>query len=114
MKVKFLMFLGFLFILGLLAAVAAGYLLTSGKQIGQTFFGRGFAESQLREYVSTVLKQEINGAQCQPIDTDNNGYVSCDYTTVAEPNRPRSIECTAWGWDGFLKKGCKARTPNFN
>jgi hypothetical protein len=88
-------------------------LMTVGKTVGQSLFGRGFAESQLRDYVQAVLRQEVNGARCQAVDTDGNGYVSCDYTTMSQPNSPRSIECSAWGLDGFLNRGCKSRLPGF-
>jgi hypothetical protein len=37
--------------------------------------------------------------------------VSCDFTTTSDPNRTHSIECAAWGWDGFLNRGCKTRLP---
>ena len=75
------------------------------------FFGKSFAETQLREYVTNVLNQEVNGMNCQRFDTDGNHYVSCDYTTAAAPEKVRSIECSAWGLDGFLNRGCKARLP---
>ena len=87
------------------------FLMTAGRVAGQFFFGRGFAEGELRGYVATVMKQEINGARCQSMDTDGNGYVSCDYTVVSDPNTTHSLECSAWGWDGFLNRGCKARLP---
>ncbi len=89
------------------------FLITAGKNIGQFFFGRGYAEGELKDYVATVLKQEVNGATCQNIDTDNNGYVSCDYTVVGSTAVTRSLECAAWGLNGFLNRGCKARLPNF-
>jgi 3-deoxy-D-arabino-heptulosonate 7-phosphate (DAHP) synthase class II len=101
-------------ILGITAVVLIGgsiFLLTVGKVAGQFLFGRSFAESELRDYVSSVLKQEINGARCQSMDTDGNGYVSCDYTLASAPNNPQSIECSAWGLDGFLNRGCKTRFP---
>ena len=85
--------------------------LTVGRVAGQFLFGRSFAESQLKGYVSSVLKQEVNGARCQAMDTDNNGYVSCDYTLVSNPGVPQSIECSAWGLDGLLNRGCKTRFP---
>lgn len=96
---------------GVFLIVAIILLITFGKNIGQFFFGRSFAEDQLREYVTKVLNQEINGARCQAFDTDGNGYVSCDYTTASDSNRVRSIECSAWGFDGFLNRGCKTRLP---
>ena len=93
-----------------LAVILGGILLTTvGKVVGQYFFGRGFAEGELRSYVASVNKQEINGAKCQAMDTDDNGYVSCDYTTVNDPNTVHSLECAAWGLDGFLNRGCKSR-----
>lgn len=52
-----------------------------------------------------------SGARCQGVDSDSNGYVSCDYTTVNELNVARSLECAAWGLDGFINRGCKARLP---
>lgn len=82
-------------------------LLTVGRNVGQFFFGRSFAESQLKSYVANVMKEEVNGSQCQQWDTDGNGYVSCTYTLVSQPGRPYAIECSAWGLDGFLNKGCK-------
>jgi hypothetical protein len=96
---------------GLFIAIAGGALVTVGKTTGQFFFGRSFAEDQLKNYVSQVLNQEINGVTCQGIDTDNNGYVSCDYSTKGTPEQIRTIECAAWGLDGFLNRGCKARLP---
>ncbi len=86
-------------------------LLTVGRPLGQALFGRGFAERQLQDYVQTVLRQSLNGGRCQAIDTDGNGYVACDYTTKSEPNTPRAVECSAWGWSGFWNRGCKARLP---
>lgn len=109
-KVKFFLAL---FGIGFLTIVLGTYLMTAGKTIGQSIFGRSFAETQLKEYVAAVLKQEINGARCQAVDTDGNGYVSCDYTTVARPNHPISIECSAWGWDGFFNRGCRTRFRQF-
>jgi hypothetical protein len=88
-------------------------LMTVGRTAGQFFFGRSFAESQLKDYVSSVLKQEVNGVRCQAMDTDGNGYVSCDYTLVSQPNVTRSLECSAWGLDGFLNRGCRTRFPSF-
>ncbi|HEY9827388.1 MAG TPA: hypothetical protein V6D19_18260 [Stenomitos sp.] len=100
-------------VIGILVAVVGGFLLTAGRTMGQAMFGRSFAEGQLNDYVSAVLKQEVNGSRCQAIDRDRNGYVSCDYTTVRQPDVPRSIECAAWGLDGFLNRGCKTRLPSF-
>lgn len=88
-------------------------LLTVGRVVGQFFFGRSFAESQLKDYVFSVLRQDLNGARCQAMDTDGNGYVSCDYTLVSHPEKTYSIECSAWGLDGFLNRGCKTRFPQF-
>jgi len=51
-------------------------LVTAGRVVGQFFFGRSFAEKELNEYVSSVLKQELNGSKCQAMDTDGNSYVS--------------------------------------
>lgn len=101
-----------LFLVGFLVIAIGSYLVTAGKTVGQSLFGRGFAEGQLNDYVSAVLKQQVNGSRCQAIDTDNNGYVSCDYTTTGQPNVTRSLECAAWGLDGFLNRGCKTRLPN--
>jgi hypothetical protein len=103
-------------ILALASAIVLGgslLFLTVGKVAGQFFFGRSFAESELRDYVSSVLKQEVNGARCQAMDTDGNSYVSCDYTLVSNPEKTHSIECSAWGLDGFLNRGCKTRFPQF-
>jgi hypothetical protein len=99
---------------GLAIVIFSVFLMTAGRTIGQFFFGRGFAEGELRSYASKVLKQEINGASCQAMDTDGNGYVSCDYTTISNPNVTSSLECSAWGLDGFLNRGCKTRLPNFS
>ncbi|MFM7447808.1 MAG: hypothetical protein ACKO24_04325 [Leptolyngbyaceae cyanobacterium] len=107
-KTKFL--LG-LFLFGLIGVLLASFLLTAGKKVGQYFFGRSYAEGELRSYVEAVSKQQVNGVTCQPIDTDDNGYVACDYTTVAEPNRTQTLECAAWGWSGFFNRGCKQRLP---
>jgi hypothetical protein len=109
-KLQFLLVLA---VVGALIAVVGGFLLTAGKTVGQSLFGRGFAEGQVRDYVGAVLKQEVNGVRCQAVDTNKNGYVSCDYTTVSQPSAPRSIECAAWGMDGFLNRGCKTRVPMF-
>ena len=107
-SIKLWLFLG----AGGLLFIAAGILLiTFGRNLGQFFFGSSFAETQVREYVTKVLDQEVKGASCQRFDTNNNGYVSCDYTTASAPGQPRSIECAAWGLDGFLNRGCKARIP---
>ncbi|MBW4553734.1 MAG: hypothetical protein KME35_21885 [Aphanocapsa sp. GSE-SYN-MK-11-07L] len=100
-----------LFSISFLIVVVGAFLLTAGKTIGQSLFGRGFAEGQLKAYVSDLTKQEINGSRCQAVDSDGNGYVSCDYTTVAQPNVPYSAECAAWGMDGFLNRGCRSRRP---
>jgi hypothetical protein len=100
-----------LFLVGIVLAVLASFLLTAGRTIGQTFFGRSYAESQLRDYVKVVLKQDVNGARCQSIDTDGNGYVACDYTTVDQPSTTRTLECASWSLEGFLNRGCKARLP---
>ncbi|MBR8832202.1 MAG: hypothetical protein N5P05_000737 [Chroococcopsis gigantea SAG 12.99] len=107
-KVKLLIMLG---LGGILAIALSGALITVGKSFGQLFFGRNFAETQLREYVSRVLKQDVNGVSCQPTDSDGNGYVSCDFTTTQQPNVTRTLECAAWGLDGFLNRGCKSRLP---
>ena len=88
-------------------------LITVGRVVGQFFFGRSFAEKELNEYVSSVLKQELNGYKCQSRDTDGNSYVSCDFTLVSNPEKTYSVECSAWGLDGFLNKGCKSRSNQF-
>jgi len=88
-------------------------LVTAGRVVGQFFFGRSFAEKELNEYVSSVLKQELNGSKCQAMDTDGNSYVSCDFTLVSNPAKTYSVECSAWGLDGFLNKGCKSRSNQF-
>ena len=92
------------------AILLAVFLLTIGRNIGQFFVGRNFAESQLKDYVANVIKGDINGSQCQAWDTDGNGYVSCTYTLVSQPGKPYAIECAAWGLDGFLNRGCR-QTP---
>ena len=91
--------------------IAGVLLITFGRNLGQFFFGKSFAEAQLREYVTKVLNQDVNGVNCQKFDTDGNHYVACDYTTTAAPDKVRSIECSAWGLDGFLNRGCKVRLP---
>ena len=88
-------------------------LITAGRVVGQFFFGRRFAEKELNEYVSSVLKQELNGSKCQAMDTDGNSYVSCDFTLVSNPEKTYSVECSAWGLSGFLNKGCKSRSNQF-
>ncbi|MEG3436140.1 hypothetical protein V0288_03330 [Pannus brasiliensis CCIBt3594] len=98
-------------VVGIVLAAIGGFLLTAGKTIGQSLFGRGFAEGQLKDYVASVLRQDINGVTCQSVDTDGNGYVSCDFTTATAPNQVQTIECAAWGLDGFLNRGCKKRLP---
>lgn len=94
---------------GLVAAGAIVIFFFFGRTIGQFFFGKGYAEDQLKEYVTKVLNQDVNGVSCQAFDTDKNGYVSCDFTTTSQPDTPRSIECSAWGFQGFLNRGCKTR-----
>ncbi len=86
------------------------YLLTAGRIVGQFFFGRGFAESELRDYAAKVFKDEVNGMTCQPMDSDNNGYVSCDFTVKSRPET-LTVECAGWGLDGFMNRGCKTRVP---
>ncbi|MBV9385228.1 MAG: hypothetical protein JOZ78_02245 [Chroococcidiopsidaceae cyanobacterium CP_BM_ER_R8_30] len=102
-----------LFLAGFAIIGSSAFLLTTGRVIGQSFFGRSYAEGELKDYVANVLKQEIHGARCQAVDTNKNGYVSCDYTIVSQPTVPRSLECAAWGIDGFLNRGCKTRLPGF-
>jgi hypothetical protein len=98
----------------LLIVIGSGiFMLTAGKNIGQFFFGKGYAEGELKEYVASVLKDEVNGVSCQTYDTDNNGYVSCDYTTTKQQGVTRSLDCAVWGVGGFLNRGCKTRLPNF-
>ncbi len=100
-------------VVALVLAAIGGFLFTAGKTIGQSIFGRSFAEEQLREYVARVLKQEVRGVNCQPVDRDENGYVSCDFTTEGDPNRVQTVECAAWGLSGFFNRGCKVRMPSF-
>jgi hypothetical protein len=97
----------------LLVIVVAGFsaLITVGKGVGQYFFGKGFAEGELKDYVASVQKTQVQGSSCQSYDTDGNGYVSCDYTVANDPGKTYSLECAAWGLDGFLNKGCKTRLP---
>jgi hypothetical protein len=109
-KIKLFLMLG---VIGFFVVVVGTFLLTAGRTVGQSLFGRSFAEGQLKDYVSSVLRQDVNGLKCQAVDSDGNGYVSCDYTTAGQPSVPRSIECAAWGMDGFLNRGCKTRLPNF-
>jgi hypothetical protein len=99
--------------ISIVVVVGSLLLLTAGRVFGQFFFGRSFAEAELRDYVASVLKQEVNGSKCQAMDTDHNGYVSCDFTLVSQPNKPYTVECAAWGLDGFLNRGCKSRFPNY-
>jgi hypothetical protein len=89
------------------------FLVTAGKGIGQFLFGRSYAEGELREYVGKVLQQEVRGVSCQPYDTDDNGYVSCDYTLATSQNTVSSTECAVWGLAGFINRGCRTRLPNF-
>ncbi len=98
----------------LVLLIASILLITAGKGIGQFFFGRAYAEGELRDYVAQVLKQEVQGVSCQAYDTDNNGYVSCDYTIAKNDNAVNSIECAVWGLDGFINRGCRTRLPNFS
>lgn len=97
----------------IIISVVSLVFLTVGKVVGQFFFGRSFAESELQDYVSSVLKKDLNGFRCQGMDTDGNSYVSCDYTLTSNPEQTHSIECSAWGLDGFLNRGCKTRFPQF-
>jgi len=92
-------------VFGILAIGAVSFL-------GQIFLGKSFAENQLRDHVNSVLREDLKGANCQAIDSDGNGYVSCDYTVVSQPQKTRSIECASWGWDGLLNRGCRTRFPN--
>lgn len=105
----------FIIVFAILVAFTGGaiFLFTAGQFIGQSLFGRSFAEKQLKDYVSSVLREEVYGVRCQAVDTDRNGYVSCDYTVSSERGITRSVECSAWGLDGFLNRGCKTRFPNF-
>ncbi|BAC89177.1 hypothetical protein [Gloeobacter violaceus] len=89
------------------------FLLTAGRGLGQFLFGRAYAEGELRGYAASVLKEELRGSSCQPFDTDNNGYVSCDFTVASQPNVTRSLECAAWGFEGLINRGCRTRLPNF-
>jgi hypothetical protein len=99
---------------GIILLLIVAMLFTFGRSMGQFFFGRSFAEAQLRDYVQTVLKKELNGARCQAVDSDNNNYVSCEYTVVSQTDdTPRSVECAAWGWSGFVNRGCRTRLPNY-
>lgn len=91
---------------------ASALLATAGKGIGQFLFGKSYAEGELKEYVASVLKQDLAGVSCQSLDTDDNGYVSCDYTVNTQPGITRSAECAAWGMGGFFNRGCKTRLPN--
>ncbi|AGY57606.1 hypothetical protein [Gloeobacter kilaueensis] len=108
-------YLPLIILVGILVVVLGTglFLITAGKGIGQFFFGRTYAESELKDYVATVLKENLRGASCQPFDTDDNGYVSCDYTVSAQPGITRSIECAAFGIGGFINRGCRTRLPNF-
>jgi hypothetical protein len=110
-KIKFFITLAFL---SFLAVVGGTFLLTAGRNIGQIMFGSSFAEGQLKEYVAKVLQQDVQGMSCRNVDTDNNGYVACDFTTVQNPTRTQTIECAAWGWEGVINRGCKARLPQIN
>ncbi|WP_144416081.1 hypothetical protein [Calothrix sp. 336/3] len=103
-----------LFFITFFLVAASTFLVTAGRTIGQSMFGRSFAESQLNDYVSKVFKQQLNGGRCQAVDSDGNGYVSCDYTTVNQPDTPRAVECAAWGLDGFFNRGCRTRTLPVN
>jgi hypothetical protein len=105
----------FIILFSVLAAFTGGaiFLFTAGQSIGQSLFGRSFAEKQLKEYVSSVLREEVYGVRCQAVDTDRNGYVSCDYTISSERGVTRSVECSVWSLNGFLNRGCKTRFPNF-
>ncbi|WP_218080079.1 hypothetical protein [Anthocerotibacter panamensis] len=102
-----------IFVAGVLVALAI-CLLTIGQGVGQFLFGRSYAQSELRDYVASVLREQVNGVSCQAFDTDKNGYVSCDYTINREPGITRSAECAVWGVDGFLNRGCKTRLPLLN
>ncbi|MEB3174251.1 MAG: hypothetical protein VKN60_03545 [Cyanobacteriota bacterium] len=106
-KIKILIIVG---LAGGALLLAAALLLTVGRNIGQFFFGRSFAEEQLSSYVANVMQEEVKGSQCQQWDTDSNGYVSCTYTLVSQPGKPYAIECAAWGLDGFLNRGCKPKS----
>lgn len=105
-KIKLYLILAGVVIFGLTVGT---FLLTAGQDVGRSLFGRGFAESQLKDYVGRVLRDDVNGMSCQAMDTDKNGYVSCDFTTKTQPSSPETIECAAWGIDGFMNRGCKTR-----
>ncbi len=102
----------FILLVILVFAVAIA-LLTVAQGAGQFLFGRAYAEGELKSYVAEVLKETVGGASCQAIDSDRNGYVSCDYTTARESGVTRSVECAAWGVSGFINRGCKTRLPMF-
>jgi hypothetical protein len=78
------------------AILLAVFLLTIGRNIGQFFVGRKFAESQLNDYVANVIKEPMNGT----------------YTLVSQPGKPFAIECAAWGLDGILNRGCRQAPLN--
>ncbi len=59
-KFKLFLVLGLIGGGGILLSV---FLLTIGRNIGQFFFGRNFAESQLNNYDAHVIKEDINGSQ---------------------------------------------------
>ncbi len=100
-------------LVALLVIVIGGFsvLITVGKGAGQVLFGKAFAEGELKDYVASVQKTQVQGSSCQAFDSDSNGYVSCDYTVANDPGKTYSLECAAWGLDGFLNKGCKTRLP---
>ena len=96
---------------GFLVLIGGVLLLMFAKPIGQAMFGSSFAEKQAEEYVSKLFGDEVSKISCRNRDTDGDGYVTCDFRTNSDPGKIHSIECSAWGFDGVLNRGCKSRLP---
>ena len=94
---------------GFFVLLAGVIFLVFAKPIGQAIFGSSFAEKQAEEYVSKLFGNEVSNISCRNRDTDDDGYVTCDFRTNAS-QKIHSIECAAWGMSGILNRGCKSRT----
>ena len=93
------MFVGLLVFVGLLfvGSISWDAVTSSGR--------KGNADSSAAQYIREMHRGWTSPAiQCQSIDTDNNGYVSC---TVGDGvNQTEAIECASYVLYSF-NKGCR-------
>lgn len=68
------------------------------------------AEREAREYIAQMYPHAEYTVTCMNVDTDHNGYVSCD-AVIAGHQTP--LECAAsngcWGVFETCNAGCKLR-----